>query len=746
MTARIYVAAGVLAVMASACSPIVGQTKASADLLMEQGKFADADARYESVMNGAVTQREYDKLVAARCETRLEFAKQQVASFNASNTATNEDIDRLHTYVRRCPGFGAVDQQITDVGVAVTERRLRAEADPMVAAGDTYGALDLAAELSRFLPSTHMRFAWIEEQRAKLAAQHAAGHAREAASNPLAAAVFARLHNRTGATPPVPESLGSLAEAQLAVGPQNDFVGEVGPDCAARAGRPRVAARVAPHPYELVAVNAFGCTAEVSISPDVETYTEKVQVVKKVPYQIAVSRPVTTRHTTVYRSCSTSSNGFGSGCVTSHSSTTTSTRTETTSVTAYRDELVWVDEPRTRPIKRAAAHARGRVTASVVGFGGQRSQTVDVEVHGEPVQFPGDTPDDSIRARLTAGSLNNALAVRLDGAAAEAANTAARALRLEQLGRQVDEQLAMGNVSGAREIAIARWAGGAAVLPAEVPLLDEHFGVAISSDPPTAMPAVGTYAWLSESIEADLFQQDPRASDFDGLLVTGYPTSVAGFAGGYRQPETGLLAQPDRGGVDFVLDSGFRYSLTTGRYHRGLGLMVGADMGVSIGRRTGDDYERLVPLPPYVDAEDAKEGRVTLGMQFSALAMLGVRTYFIGLFAGLKPTYTNFSIGHFFSEGGTLPLAGRLELRFLERSPIIVEGWWGHLGKADRRQLGGTVQLPIGRGATDMGLWLQGRFEQYRLPARIPGLFEKDDVLLDGATTTAGSVGIGMGF
>lgn len=199
--------------------------------------------------------------------------------------------------------------------------------------------------------------------------------------------------------------------------------------------------------------------------------------------------------------------------------------------------------------------------------------------------------------------------------------------------------------------------------------------------------------------------------------------------------------------INVLFDGTVRSTLSTGRYHRGLGLMAGLDLGVSIGSRTGESYKRLVPLPDYVDPDDGKEGRLTLGMRFGAVAMVGVRTYFLGLFAGLRPMYTNFSIGHFFSEGGAIPLAGRLELRLQERVPIIVEGWWGHIGKSDNTHAGATLVLPLTSALDGSGgVWLHARFDQIHIPARIPGLFEKDDIYVPDVTTTSGSLGIAIGF
>ena len=739
MTARVTMLLALIAA-AGACSPIVSQTRAKANSFAEQGQLREAEEEVGRAMDTVLTQREYDALLVERCAFRIAVARQEVDALVATGATTLADVERLQQYVRRCPDFGEIDLVLTNLGIELAEDDLRARADPLIP-HDRYGALAITTESTRFLPESHPRAAWVEEHRAALAQPYARGHAAHAGSHPLTAAVFARLHNNTRTTPAIAEELEQLAHQQLMVRRRSAVGGTMASGCEKFVTRtPHVEAGVDGLAYDVVAMQVQDCRVQVAIEDSEETYEVPKQVKQLVTETVKVTKPVTTVETTHHYSCSTDLQGNNRGCRYSHKTSSASTKHETRYETQQVERLVTVMEKRTRPVRRATVSTTAVVTGRIVGFGAETEFSTSASVVQYARNFDLDTPHAEIEGQLEPPQRTDTLAHRIDIEAMKASDGAARRLRMRQLARQSDEALASGDDATAREIALIRWVGGADLTAPERTLIDTGFGVPIADGSPDGLPAVAAFQWLRPVARANVFRQVSASTYFEGVIVHGYPWTMSTIGPSVRQPER-LAAQPARVAVDLAYDGNMRYSLMNQPYHRGLGLMVGVDWGLSIGRRFGENYAS--PL----NVSEKDERRITLGMRLCAPVMLGFRTYFLAMFAGAKPSYTNFSIGDFFSEGPALPLAARLEFRPLERYPFIVEGWFGHLGKSGRAQHGATLAVPV-RTPTDdyAGIWIQARFDHFTLPARIPGLLREDRVFVAGATTTSGSIGVTLGY
>lgn len=731
----------IVALLLTACSPIVQQTRADVEILLSQGKLDEAEQLLGKTMDGVVTANEYAALRDTRCDTRMQIAAARLKALQNDNAVTFDALDELHTYVRRCANFQDVDLEITNVGVAFAEKTFVDEVEPLWAANQPYEALSLAREGAKHLPQEHERATWIEQRRDELAAKYRAGHA-SAANFPLTAATFARLHNNTLPARRLDDPIEELAAAQLRVHRTAGVEAAVAGTCAnvgrigVQPGTPNTGSR----PYTVLAATVHDCESTVRIGAGVEEYEVPVQKTVIVKQRVETERPVHTKHSTAYRTCYTSSQGFGTGCRTDSVHTRTITTYE--KVVEYIDveKVVTEFERRERPIKIAYLTARAQVAVEVAGFDGTRRGVDTVTVTTEQ-RFPAETSDASIQQGAAPPWAN--LGQQSQARLSELADDAAKALRSAEITRQVHTAFAEGDLETARELALVNWASYGTI---DERSLFDHFGAPanVAAVTPTTLPSLEPLTWLATTIVADVFKQDPLDSFFEGIVVRGYPWNLVSAGVGYRATERGLAAQPDRSAVELVLSSELRWSLMTSKYHRGVGALFGLDLGAFLGKRLGEDYEPVVERPFYVT--QTSELGMSFGFRAGVPAMLGFRTTYFAAFAGVRPTYTNFSVGHFFSEGGTLPLAGRLELRFQERFPLILEGWTGVLS-ASRPQTVVSAVVPIKTSTGGSGgLWLRGRFDRLTLPARIPGLHEADDVYVPEATATSMFISLGTAF
>lgn len=717
-----------IGLMSSGCWSVITPQASKADMLLAQGKLQEADDAYAMASQAELAQDEWDYIFEQRCKARTQILQDAMKTLRNTQPST-EEVEKWQEYSKRCPSYVEFYAELTDMMIAAAERQFSTEVDPRVAQGDLYGALKAAEPLTRLIPEGGARAKMLEDLRERYAADLAQKSGELETTYPTTKSVLDWMG-----------SWSSLYEGQIDRGPTERFMSVAQANSAAAAIEGDcVPIAIAPLQelgsstgYEIVGLRVSDCTKTVSVREGIEEYIEYIPkvVTRQVEREIVV--PVSVPSTTNYVKCYSSGN-----CYTTASYTTYSTRYETQRYTETITETIQEPHQRQRPALFATARRKARVDFEVRSSDGAQFVSFEVSVSNDSSPFPTTTDRALVQGFDTDLVVNEAMLSEVEAKIREESLGAAYALRQETIARLWEAQVGT-NPNQATEYALMLWVSGDDTAEV-ISYLDATLPMPISRFPIDEDHRVPRYTWAPSEIKDNYFVFDASNRYWEGVVSTGYPIFSAGIMGAYRSPET-FIGQPERGSAQADFFTRLRWTFSSDDHHKGFGLMLGYDTTFSLGTRLGEDYQRLQELPIWVDEENYKELGTTFGMDLAVASMVGYRSRFFGIFAGVRPTYTSFKIGHFFSEGGTVPLTGRLEIRVRERYPVIAELWWGDLNGStslsEFGQAGAFLDWPIG----PIG-WLRLGATQHVLPAEFFGLFETDDVYVPSAKTITGSVG-----
>lgn len=139
--------------------------------------------------------------------------------------------------------------------------------------------------------------------------------------------------------------------------------------------------------------------------------------------------------------------------------------------------------------------------------------------------------------------------------------------------------------------------------------------------------------------------------------------------------------------------------------------------------------------------DSGKETAMSWGLDAGYALLLGGRGRYLGVFAGLDAAYRYRHVGGVSgARKGLLP-SGRMELRFDDRRPWILDGWYGDLARSMGSGLGVHVLIPVAEGNGLLLGWDRERFD-----ARMTGLSDKDVVNIGIRTANILSVAFQFGF
>jgi hypothetical protein len=198
-----------------------------------------------------------------------------------------------------------------------------------------------------------------------------------------------------------------------------------------------------------------------------------------------------------------------------------------------------------------------------------------------------------------------------------------------------------------------------------------------------------------------------------------------------------IPTQPDRAGafLGFRMTGGALLAHGLG----GWGWAVHDEYRVEVflGLRTSPAHEYPhVPLSSY----SREEGGFSFGGAFSYTLLGGWRGPHVGLLLGVRAQYTGYQVGDVNAEGTMLPLVARLELRWNERYPFLLQAWHSP-GSGEEAARGVMLQAPLGRA-----LSLYGCYEALRLDATMGGLNHKDRVTLGSRPSSLVTLGMSTAF
>ncbi len=723
----------------SGCFGTIPEQASRGDAALARAAWEDADADYASAMAKPLSFDEFDYIVAQRCHARRQLTSQQLAAL-APSAVTFEAIASLRAYARKCPGFEATEEALTALEIDLAQRTFNAKVVPLVEAGALYEALHEAAALTPHLPASHPRASWLEQEvRARIITAYQA-RAAQLPEGSLAHSVLLTLISLARAQRPELAALAPRAEAVVGVRPEQPQARvSVEGACGALLGDAVSFHTSSSTPqgalYRVEAGALTGCSISHSVDVIAETFTTYRTELREVKEKVITKIPVRTANTTVTRACGQTAMGF-SGCRTVATKTTYATQTVTREEYVTVKKEVQVPVVQTRKLKQVTQtlSAHGWVSASVSGE--LVRQPVEATVSVTVGTYPLDSPDAQLIPSVTTAPGQAALGQAIAASLSSAALRAARGARMVVLAGELDYARAVGDRAPLVELIAALWLGGAALTPEQLAPLSEALGLQLSGPwSPDALPSAPAFAWLDTALRDDFFAHEPDLIAFGGLLARGYPFMMSGVAASYQLPPQQLVGQPARSGLMIGFEQSLRWTFATGDHHQGLGLMIGGDLAAGMGRRFGDDYQRVEPLPIY--ARDESETRYAVGAQLGAAAMVGFRHRRFGLFAGLKPTFTLGLMGYYRSQGGAIPMMGRVEVRHRDRYPLIVEAWYGDLSASARDAWGAALDLPVAES-----LWLRLSAQRQQPAAQLYGLNEADRVYLDRAPQHTVSVGL----
>ncbi len=224
-------------------------------------------------------------------------------------------------------------------------------------------------------------------------------------------------------------------------------------------------------------------------------------------------------------------------------------------------------------------------------------------------------------------------------------------------------------------------------------------------------------------------------------LTSDVPWFLTEIGGNFGLPPQDLAGQPERKALTIDVRSNFRWPwLSNKRKFRGMGAILGFELGGMGGLRLGDDYEDIT-TPNSVVIYEPDEEAGSFGFNVGAVAMLGRRGRRLGVFAGVKPDFTHRAIGFYRTQGRRTSLVGRLEFRRRDKSAVTFEGWWGNVAaNVDNTSMGGALWIPTTENESGMISGISFRAQRDTLPAIFYGLNQEDKVRKENVTHDSAGV------
>jgi len=709
------------------CFSVVTKQAGVADAIAGRGDLQAAESAYASAMTEILAEEEWDYIFVRRCEVRTEIARERLKEAQ-NGTPSLQEVLGLESYIRRCPSFVELEAPVSDVKIRVVDGLMRENVDPLFEEGKHYEALKAAHEYTPHLMAEHPRNAYLDQFRTSFA-EGLRSQGESLKSYPTLSAAhlwigsFAGLYEAPAPTQATEDFLKVWLRSTVPV--------EVGEGCASY---PIPTDTPAGTPFEIVSVKVSDCRKGVSIEEDDEEYTAFETKYELREVSKTVVTPVTTTTVTHHKVCSGSS-----PCRTTHTTSSSSTVNRYSSYTEWEQIPVRVPVQRIRKARYGNATRSANLVMTIRSEDGEEEVSHRITLSNRSQPFPLKERDEVVKAFDTREVLIPGFIERMSSTTVDVARKQAVKMRAGTLVGLYEASKEAEDPNLTLDRALMVWYSGtrseevAAEINAAFPIALTTFGT--SKD-----YVIASYKWDPGVVVSDYFEYDPPGDIMASVVVAGYPFLSFGFNGTLRTPET-FLGQPDRSSLQVDYSNRVRFTLSSGSRHKGVGLLVGYDLNLSMGTRLGDDYERIEELPIFVVEEDNKELKITFGLEGAAVFGAGWRSKHLGIFAGVKPTYTSFKIGHFFSEGGTVPILGRLELRVRERYPVILEGTWGDLTESDElaepTRFGASLDWPLSEG-----LWLRAVANHQVLPAEFFGIYEQDDVYVERARVQTYSLGL----
>ncbi|MCB9761003.1 MAG: hypothetical protein H6739_14285 [Alphaproteobacteria bacterium] len=697
--------------------------------LESAGQLAEAEQAWGRAMRDEVTLSEWRRSRDHLCAVMLERMTPEVAALRA-DAFTYDQAAALHRQLRQCPETAPLDAEVIALEEQLAERSL-AEADRLEQAGDRYAAILAAHPHMVHLRAEHPRWAWfeglLEARRAEIQARLDA----TPAGAPVTRAALAEVLRRSGGAVQAPTPAEAAAPA-LAVKLAGATV-TADPACAALALPETLDGAGEGYRFTL---HVSGCTDSTSVSQETIPYTETLY---RTEVQ-AVTRSQTTRTTTITPTynvnCYTSINAGGQVCTT----VGYYNDIDVEEVTETWEEEVEVQVPyeveRTRQGLFGVRAVGARLAVETTSADGARSSSGAVSQRGRgPEQSEGTSRDAVLATAPASAGLQKAAREQALSDARDLAAKAAAALRLDALVRAGADR---SDPVAAREALLAAWTAGHRLSATEAAFVAEALIV-----PPDALadwealPRLDAVAPASVEAELPVFQL-PKVNN---TVSKGYPPVLAtiGFA---HHTGAELAGQPTRTAAGLYLGGAYNIGWVTGG-NRGFGVHLSPSFALIYQKRTSEDYV----FPPNAEGFPNEEEQTNAaGYHLNLGAMVGYRARRAGLFVGASPQLTGHLIGFYNARSVLIPPTARLELRVIERYPILIDGWWG-----DVRTLSQGLDAPGARGAQ---IWfplvqygyLYGRVDTSDLRTQFKGLASYDDIDAGQQPLRSVVIGLSTGF
>ncbi|MBN2799166.1 MAG: hypothetical protein JXX28_08455 [Deltaproteobacteria bacterium] len=699
--------------------------------LEQQGRWEEAQSRWEQAMGEQVTLQEWKRSREHRCDLTRARLEPEVRGLSPASLSYPRAA-ALRDELAFCPEHADLAVEV----LALEEARAAQELAPLaqrLADEPSYDALTEAWPVLAHLRREHQgHLGWVVAREAWSDRLRAARD--EAAGEPVLQAWLTALERTADpAQPEDPPSLEAAAAPALTLTPALRRVA-MDEACAALLGSllpPEVRQEPVGTPYTVDAT-LTGCreaaASGVRDVPYAETrYRTEVQT---------VTRSRTTRTTTITPVTNVSC--YHSIAVNDTVCTTVGfyDKVETETDTERWDEEIEVQVPYEVELTRRGLFPSrlitGDITGGVSGSFGERSFSAAFTASLEGREL---SPSASA-ADIAAGTPSLAAVVRAgaDEAAATLGGTAARlatALHRAELVRRAADRA---HPDQSRELLLTAQAGGYALTDEEAAFVAAAVGV------PAALARAPSEALALRSPPA----LDPALVPATWRLPAGSSTIRDGFP-----PFVGSLSYAHTGSAELPAHAsstagGLAYGLSLNRSvgthggTRGLALHGSLDGQFYFQKRTSDDY--LFPADPYGYPND-EELPTAAGYRGAVSLLGGVRTRPFSLFGGVRPQAAGHRIGFYDTVGKAVSYAVRVELRPVERYPILAEAWGGSLGADSPSAAGCQVFWPLHEAG-----YLSARWESLALPAQVKGRTSYDTLDAGLVELITWSAGLGFGF
>ncbi len=712
------------------CWPLKTPTMKEAWKLEKAGDFDQAESTWAKAMEEHVTLQEWKIADKHRCSTMRARLEPVVQTLDPDSLTLERAVELRET-LASCTANLDLAEEVLRVELQVAARALSAMTDRL-GADPRYDPLAAAWPLLAHLGPEHpartpwneARAVWVEQLRARRDAL------RDAPVTKAWLTVFERR-----AAPDTPSELPSLGRAAtvLDIAELSREI-ELDSSCTDLLGDrvpPLVRHDVdAPHTYAVRATLSDCTTSTGSTIRDVH-YTEtryrtEIQT---------VTRSETSYHTRIGYEPS-SLECTGSVCT----YTPGGSYYETVAITHTWTEEVEVQVPYEVELTRKGLfpqrYFNGTFTVTVTAPFGTEQFILPLKAFVEGRELSPDA-DGSTFAFHTP-SVEDAA----DTAAAKVSSTLdepsyrhAYALRVAQLRRRASDR---DEPEAAREAILA-------LAARDHPISEEEAAFVASLVDVPAELVLDPYASLPFRDPPDLvLRPEPRIwvlPRIDSIVSNGFPPFQTSF--GYARAASAALPAHDpsiASGVRLGLDA--HHAIGTHARTRGLVLHGTAAGHVFFQRRISDDY--VFPPPPENWAvPNEEERRFSLGYRVSVGLLTGIRLKPFALLAGVRPAAAGHLIGFYNTAGTAVMPTARLELRFVQRYPILIDAWGGPSLAGASTMTGAQLAWPLPTKSLYLGNYLTFRSESVVMPAQVKGATSSDTLDAGPVELRSWSIGIG---